>query len=487
MFDNYVFEKSSAQYSNKILLLDDEKLDEVTGYSAGFLLNGFEVVKFKDDLSFRLECEDKVKDIKKKIVVIANSRCYIPYDMWRRMRGYTISFNNLFPKLNSDVFKNKTKVDLDLICLAYKNVFDDLRKKSDTDLFMRMKVYSQSNIKFYLKQQLKIVDELAMNAKNYNEWFEVAEKKALIDVLAAQYSIDINTDEINGYYTQFVMQDFGKLSQILDKDSPVLVSKVMDYINEISSKHVLIVMDGMSEFDWNIIEKSFLNMYYKKTSVMAMIPTTTSISRQCLLANKYPMQLTSPWNQSKEKQEFIECAKDLGFNDNQISYARGYDVELNPVVRCAAIIINDVDDLVHAQQQGRIGMYNDITLLSKQEKLINLTKKMLSEGYDVFITADHGNTPCTGLGKYIGAGLEVETKSRRMMVLKDFADKAKLVERYAMLDYPKYYLSKEYDYLICEAGTSLDSKNDEVMSHGGITIDEVVVPFIMLKAEDYNG
>lgn len=43
------------------------------------------------------------------------------------------------------------------------------------------------------------------------------------------------------------------------------------------------------------------------------------------------------------------------------------------------------------------------------------------------------------------------------------------------------------DYLICESGTSLDSKNDEVMSHGGITIDEVVVPFITLKAEDYNG
>lgn len=78
MFDNYVFEKSSAQYSNKILLLDDEQLDEITGYSAGFLSNGFEVVKFKDDLSFRLEWEDKVKDIEKKIVVIANSGSYIP-------------------------------------------------------------------------------------------------------------------------------------------------------------------------------------------------------------------------------------------------------------------------------------------------------------------------------------------------------------------------------------------------------------------------
>ena len=130
---------------------------------------------------------------------------------------------------------------------------------------------------------------------------------------------------------------------------------------------------------------------------------------------------------------------------------------------------------------------NILTMITPKLDSIEYINKWIDEGYDVFITADHGNTPCTGLGKYMGAGLEVETKSRRMMVLKDFADKAKVVEKYAMIDYPKYYLSKEYDYLICESGTSLDSKNDEVMSHGGITIDEVVVPFITLKAEDYNG
>lgn len=48
--------------------------------------------------------------------------------MWRRM-CYTISFSKLFPKLNPEIFENKTKVDLDLICLAYQNVFDDCEKR----------------------------------------------------------------------------------------------------------------------------------------------------------------------------------------------------------------------------------------------------------------------------------------------------------------------------------------------------------------------
>ena len=146
MFGNYVYEKSSAQYEDKILLIDDESLEETTNYSADFLTHGFEVVRYKDDLSFRLEYEEKVKDGEDKIVVIAKSDSYVPYDMWRRLRGYGLSLNKLFPKLNSEALKGMSKVDLDLICSAYTEVFDDLRQRQQTDLFLRTKVYSRENL-----------------------------------------------------------------------------------------------------------------------------------------------------------------------------------------------------------------------------------------------------------------------------------------------------------------------------------------------------
>ncbi len=487
MFGNYVYEKSSAQYHDRILLIDDDNLEETTNYSANFLAHGFEVVKYKDDLSFRLEYEEKVKVAGNKLVVIADSHNYIPYDMWRRLQGYALSLNGLFPKLNTELLKGKSKVDLDLVCTAYGDVFENLRQKQQTDTFLRMKVYGEANIRIYLQHRMQSIQKKVAQASTYKDWFAIAEEKALIDVLAAKNSVAVDTTVINEKFRDYVLQNFGKASQSLDVKSPVLVSKVMEYINDRSFKYALIVMDGMSEFDWNIIAGSFDGITYEKSSVMAMIPTTTSISRQCLLSNKYPSQLISPWSQSKEKQEFVACAKELGFNDNQIGYERGYDAEFGSFVKCGAIIINDVDDLVHAQQQGRIGMYNDITVLANQRKLIELTKRMLSAGYDVYITADHGNTPCTGLGKHMTSGVEVETKSRRMMVLKNFADKSSLIEKYGLIDYPKYYLTKDFDYLICDVGTSLDAKGEEVMSHGGITIDEVVVPFIKIKAEDYNG
>jgi hypothetical protein len=56
-----------------------------------------------------------------------------------------------------------------------------------------------------------------------------------------------------------------------------------------------------------------------------------------------------------------------------------------------------------------------------------------------------------------------------------------------LIEYPKYYLPKEYDYLICNVGESLDIKGEAVMTHGGMSLDEVVVPFIKIKAVRNNG
>lgn len=510
MFGNYVYEKSSAKYVDRILLLDDDNLDKTTNYSADFSAQGFDVIKYTDDLRFRIEHEGKLKRAEDKIVLVAQSENYIPYDIRHSFRAFTVTLSSLFPRLNPEVLREKSALDLDLLCLSYESNFDSLRQRNQTELFFQTKVYTKANVKNYLKRALhKVMSLMKVNKDQleiaeakaeykerfaiseagveYKDWFSIAEEKAKIDVLAVKYDIEIDTSEINHRFRDYALAQFGKLSQIIDKDTPVLISRAMEYMQENSSSFVIIVMDGMSEFDWNIISTSFGDIPYEQTAAFAMIPTTTSVSRQCLLSNKYPRQLLEPWKQSKEKAEFIACAKELGYTEEQIGYARGYDAEFSAFVRCGAVIINDVDDMIHGQQQGRLGMLNDLTVLRNQSKLAAATKRFLIAGYDVYITSDHGNTHCIGLGKLMGTGVEVETKSRRMLVLKDFADKETLLEKYELIEYPKYYLTKDYDYLICQVGDSFDAKGDDVMTHGGITLDEVVVPFIKIKAVKSNG
>lgn len=487
MFADYVYEKSGAKYTDKILLIDTDHLIKKTRLMECFKEYGFEIVEYRDDISFRIEYEEKVKSKESRIAVVSKPEQYIPYDLRRRFTAYEVSLTELFPRLNTAALKEQDPEAYDIISSAYVKSFDYYRSFAATEQFLRLQAYSKENIILYLE---KCYDELLCKSDgciDYNTWFSIAEEKARIDCMAVEYEIALDTTEINRRFRDYIFSQYGKLSTSMDQNSPVLVSRAMEFMHERSKRFILVVMDGMSEFDWRVLSKSFSGICYQNTAAFAMIPTVTSVSRQCLLSNKYPRELERPWNQSKEKQEFISCAKKMGFADNQISYQRGYQADFGSFVRCGAVIINDIDDMVHGQKQGRIGMFNDISIMEKQRRLVEMTQRFLSAGFDVYITADHGNTTRRGMGKLMTTGVETETKSRCMLVLKDFADKDGMKDKYGLLEFPKTYLPKEYDYLICDVGDSFDAKGEEVMSHGGISIDECVVPFIMLKAVENNG
>lgn len=487
MFADYVYEKAAAEYSNRLLLIDTDHLEKDTHYCAYFAERGFQIIRYVDDLHFRAEHSDILEKDTGKVLLLVEPGAYVPYDVIRRFKCVDVSVSALFPKLNSTVIREDRGMNYDLLSTAYSHNYDDLRSEAQTLMFRESSVYSYATVRDHLNEKLAALRKLTDSAATYSDWCRASDLKAEIDVLATERGLDFDTGFVNVRFVEFILSDFGKLSSVLDKETPVLVSRAMEYMHDQSDKFAVIVMDGMSQFDWNIIRHSFADVKYQKTDLFAMIPTTTSVSRQCLLSNKYPSQLVEPWKQSKEKAEFTDCAVDLGYTLEQIGYERGYDADFSSAVKCAAVIINDVDDMVHGQKQSRIGMFNDITVLAKQAQLLTLTKRLLRSGFDVYITADHGNTPCVGMGKLMKIGVEVETKSRRMLVLKDFADKDALLSQHDVIEYPKYYLNKAYDYLICGAGRSFDAKGENVMSHGGITVDEVIVPFIKIKVVDNNG
>lgn len=487
MFGRYVFEKTPAVYTNKVLIIDMEFLLEKSDIVDVFRAHSFRMIWYKDDLSIRLEHMTEIMNPAEKIVLVARTDQYIPYDIQKKFTKYELKMQDLFPMLNAEAVAELSDEERELLVQVYEKNYSKYPCKQETIYYIDREVRIQSNAKRYAKYLTGILDKKVEKVNSYRDWYEIARKKAAIDVLAAKYNFDVQIREINDKFATFILEEFGMLSGKLDKDSPILVSHAMEYMRDNSEKFVIIVMDGMSEFDWNILKKSFDGMKYYQNEMFAMIPTTTSISRQCLITNKFPSQLGSPWNLAKEKQEFISCAKNLGYQENQIEYKRGYDSDFDMFVRCGAIIINEIDDLVHGQTQGRIGMYHDIDVLNRQHKLRNLVEKLLKRNFDVYISSDHGNTPCVGQGRLMGTGVEVETKCRRMIVLKDFADKVALSEKRNLQKYPKYYLPKEYDYLLCKEAESFDTKGAEVMSHGGMTLDEVVVPFIKFKAVENNG
>ena len=97
-------------------------------------------------------------------------------------------------------------------------------------MFLRLKVYARANVKAYLKKTANGLIEKAKNISRYSDWFSIAEEKAQLDVMAIQYDVDVDTQEINRLFQQYALEQFGKLSQNIDKASPAATLTVALYL-----------------------------------------------------------------------------------------------------------------------------------------------------------------------------------------------------------------------------------------------------------------
>ena len=472
----------SIQYEKRLLIFDTEGFRKAFAYTKMLADSTYNVVFYDDIEAFRLWFEKEIKASEDNWAVIVTDDSYVPYDIRKVFYEVRLSLNTVFPKLDDTVLREHI-ADLDIIGFTYGEVFSDKRSTRDTERFISDAVFSAANIKKYLEfRELVLTERLSSSGKaiNYSEWIDIAQIKAAAEVYAARARLPVKWGFVDDAFAAFALGDYSKLSGQASSVAPTILPKVFDYMAK--DKAALIVMDGMSLFDFNILARYFDGIKYEQQCSYALIPSTTNISRQCLLTGKYPIQLENPFTLSKEEKGFYEAAAEHGYSKQQALYARGYDVQLSPFTKLLAVIINDVDDIVHGQQQGRPGMYNDITLLAKSGRLQILIRSLHKSGFTVYLTSDHGNTSCRGIGA-MRTGVEVETKAKRMLILKDFADVSSEISENTV-EYPGYYLDKNYKYLICKNGVSFDSKNSDVMTHGGITLDEVIVPFIKIKAVD---
>lgn len=479
MIDKRIAEILSIKYETKLLIFDTSNFLDTYDYVKLLHSKQFEVVKYNDVEAFRLHYEKEIKNSFKKWAVIVLSEIYVPYDIRNSFFDVDITLKKLFPNLHEETLR-KYIADVDLISYAYEELYSSCDSITKTEKFINDVAFSKKNISEYCNAMSEFLLSLC-NAEmiTSEQWIEIARKKATIDFYASRSDIQLTLNYVDIAFEQFIMNDYQKLSGQTNKLAPAILPKALDFISK--GKTALIVMDGMSLLDFEIISRHFSGIDYDYRCTFALIPTTTAISRQSLLSGKYPRQLENPFSLSKEEREFVGYGESVGYTKQQILYTRGYNADLSPFTKFAVVIINDIDDIVHGQKQGRTGMYSDITILAKSNKLQELVKKLTFEGFSVYITSDHGNTHCTGIGSLRNVGVEVETKSKRMLVLKDFAEEKESLFENALL-YPGYYLDKEYKYIVCKSGVSFDNKNDDVMTHGGISIDEVIVPFIKIKA-----
>ena len=110
---------------------------------------------------------------------------------------------------------------------------------------------------------------------------------------------------------------------------------------------------------------------------------------------------------------------------------------------------------------------------------------LLGDGFSIYLTADHGNVDAVGVGRP-NQGVIAETRGERVRVYRSEtlrADSAAACTGTISLDIAG--LPANFMPLFAGGRSAFVPDGDQVVVHGGVSVEELIVPFV--KVSSVNG
>ncbi|MDF9408594.1 BREX-3 system phosphatase PglZ [Pelotomaculum isophthalicicum JI] len=363
-----------------------------------------------------------------------------------------------------------------------------------------------SDHKNRLKGLLVNLKEKLQAIGNYRDWLNVVplygEIKDLIlsmnftqneTVLSEVKAVEAGMD---AQFELWMLRNYGGLLNLPYLPKPVMLHQVSHYL---AAKHyakvALVVLDGMSYVQWAQIRKHLQakNFVFDELSVFAWIPTITSISRQALFTGEMPVYFSHTLGTTRKE----EATWKLYWENHDVFKAyTGYEKRLGqregayrspdslqkPSLKVLGLVIDTIDNLVHTALQGHRGMYAELKLWLEKGYLAGLLADLMNKGFEVYLTSDHGNKESRGIGR-VSEGVLAETRGERVRIYKDKMLRDKAAAAYSSLAWTGSGLPEDVYVLLAKSGEAFIQKGEHVVSHGGISLEEVVVPFIHITGK----
>ena len=127
---------------------------------------------------------------------------------------------------------------------------------------------------------------------------------------------------------------------------------------------------------------------------------------------------------------------------------------------------------------GAAGMHNQVRQWARQGFLRDLFGLLHDQGFRVFLASDHGNVEVRGVGRP-AEGAIADLRGERVRVYSGSRLRAQIKERFPdALDWPPVGLPENYLALIAPNRTAFVRRGETLVGHGGISVEELLVPFV---------
>ena len=288
---------------------------------------------------------------------------------------------------------------------------------------------------------------------------------------------------LRGSYGE-VLSSAARWPAAVHRVAPFLARRLSDGT---ADRVLLVVLDGLGHAQWAHLRERFAFQVHEAGSTFALVPTYTTVSRQAIFAADLPITYPdSLWSTQPERRRWEAFWTGTGLPVTAVAYHRvkgrfPHDHVNFGAARAIGVVVNAVDDLMHTSE-----LFGDAQLLANLDVWVangfldDLVQRASASGIEVWVTADHGNMECLPAGAPT-EGVAIESAGKRLLrypnrVLRD----ASTAEGIAWDDIPGMPSSAEP--LLFAAGRLAFTNNRISISHGGLSIDEVIVPFARVSA-----
>src|SRR6266849_1311569 len=350
------------------------------------------------------------------------------------------------------------------------------------------------------------------DAARYQDWFAFAHRWSELIVLWHETNVQKQSaleqhfssvqKKVDTTFEAWVMKRYSALHN-LPPSPPVMVHHVAhdiaQYIQTAAKEKVaLIIIDGLAFDQWIVLREVFsqqqLDLKFRENMVFAWLPTITSVSRQSIFAGKPPLYYPeSIFTTNKEATLWTQFWNDKGISQREVAYKKGLgegtslseieELLSHPKIRVAGFIIDKVDKIVHGMELGTAGIHNQVRQWATQGFMIGLLNLLLQNHFDVFITSDHGNIEARGCGQ-VSEGAIVDLRGVRARVYSDKVLRAQVQKRFPdAIAWPPFGLPENFLPLLAPNRSAFIPEGKRVVGHGGISIEELIVPYVQVRRE----
>ncbi|MFQ6126225.1 MAG: PglZ domain-containing protein [Candidatus Heimdallarchaeota archaeon] len=324
-----------------------------------------------------------------------------------------------------------------------------------------------------------------------------------------------NRNKLKEIYTSLIWEYNQKFAKFLTKNYPIWIRDTKelilakDFIKKIFMpekaryrKIFIVIFDCMRWDIWELFKEKFEQKFEIKTiPALAMLPTTTIYSRSSIFSGRLPRDTLIFPNEGKpqkKKNEVRLISECLGIPSSQIDFCSqsDSDVKIDAVDKVLfspnqvkILIFNNIDNLIH-QYNGSEGNLRRLFLTTYETLIDSLIKEIEKEESSIlFILSDHGFVRTTRemkVGRYKGfihdrciALDEGEHLTDREVIEINVKDFGIMDNNSRNVAFPIGNLSfRHSDKMTVDPLFRL--RSHYCYSHGGLSLQEVLVPFSIL-------